>query len=65
MESKKEETMSKAAVPLSTKAKVTSKETSNVNKKRKAPKTSQGVENLKKVNTSSMAKISSFFNKKP
>lgn len=65
MESKKEEMMSKAAVPPSTKAKVAVKETSTANKKRKAPKTSQGVENLKKVNTSSMAKISTFFNKRP
>ena len=63
VEFKKEETLSKAAGPPATKAKVTANKETAAPNKRKAAKTSQGVENLKKVNTSGMAKISSFFNK--
>jgi ribonuclease H2 subunit B len=58
--------MSRAAMPPATKAKSSvDKEKAVPNKKRKAAKGSQGVENLKKVNTRGMTKISSFFNKKP
>jgi ribonuclease H2 subunit B len=39
--------------------------TSGENKKRKNTKGSQGVEKLKKANVNGMAKLSSFFNKKP
>ena len=46
------------------KGKPLEKEATKANKKRKAVRTSHGVENLKKANTNGMAKISSFFNKK-
>ena len=59
----KEEAMSRAAAATKREA-TAKKETAGLNKKRKAGKPSQGVENLKRVNTSGMAKISSFFNKK-
>jgi ribonuclease H2 subunit B len=51
-----------AAAPPKTKAKAGSKLTI-VDKKRKAPKPSQGVEKLKKANTTGMAKLSNFFGK--
>jgi ribonuclease H2 subunit B len=65
VESKKTEAMSRAAMPPATKAKSSVDKEAVPNKKRKAAKGSQGVENLKKVNTRGMTKISSFFNKKP
>ena len=48
--------------PAKTKAKEDIK-TKGIEKKRKGAKGSQGVEKLKKVDTSGMAKLSSFFNK--
>jgi ribonuclease H2 subunit B len=45
-----------------TQAKVDNK-TKGIEKKRKGTKSSQAVEKLKKVNTTGMAKLSSFFNK--
>jgi ribonuclease H2 subunit B len=51
-----------AAAPPKTKAKAEGKSTT-VDKKRKAPRPSQGVEKLKKANTTGMAKLSNFFGK--
>ena len=48
--------------PTKLQAKVDNK-VKGVEKKRKGAKSSQAVENLKKVNTTGMAKLSSFFNK--
>lgn len=66
LDANKEEALKVAAVaPTNTQAKI--KEDNNkmkgVEKKRKGAKSSQGVEKLKKVDTSGMAKLSSFFNK--
>lgn len=51
-----------AVAPTKTQAKEDNK-TKGTEKKRKGVKGSQGVEKLKKVDTTGMAKLSSFFNK--
>jgi len=51
-----------AAAPAKTQTKEDNK-TKGAEKKRKGAKSSQGVDKLKKVDTTGMAKLSSFFNK--
>lgn len=62
IDASKEQVISNLAAAPKTKAKAESKLTT-ADKKRKAGKPSQGVEKLKKANTTGMAKLSSFFSK--
>ncbi|KIM45252.1 hypothetical protein M413DRAFT_441934 [Hebeloma cylindrosporum] len=62
IEANKEQIISNLAAAPKTKAKAEGKSTA-ADKKRKAGKPSQGVEKLKKANTTGMAKLSSFFGK--
>ena len=63
LDTNKEEALKVAAVaPAKTQAKEDSK-AKGTEKKRKGAKSSQGVEKLKKVDTTGMAKLSSFFDK--
>ena len=65
LDANKEEALKVAAVaPTKTQAKIKEdNKMKGMEKKRKGAKSSQGVEKLKKVDTSGMAKLSSFFNK--
>jgi len=62
IEASKEQVISNLAAVPKAKAKPGSKSTT-ADKKRKSGKPSQGVEKLKRANTTGMAKLSSFFGK--
>jgi ribonuclease H2 subunit B len=62
IEASKEQVISNLDAAPKTKAKAEGKSTT-ADKKRKAGKPSQGVEKLKRANTTGMAKLSSFFGK--
>jgi len=62
IDANKERAISNLAAAPKTKAKAEGKSTT-ADKKRKAGKPSQGVEKLKRANTTGMAKLSSFFGK--